>query len=64
MQTLTCEGCGGQRLYWVEPTEEEMTVRRVGKKYVSMRKPLPPICLDCGGTSTHYAPRKASPRRD
>jgi hypothetical protein len=59
MQALTCLGCDGQRLQWLEPTEEEMTIRRVGNR-VTVRVPPPPICLDCGGTAHHYAPWKGT----
>lgn len=56
MHTKTCLGCGGQRLSSLEPTEEEMTVRRLPGNRVQVRLPLPMICLDCGGTASNYQP--------
>lgn len=52
MRVLTCDGCGGRNLKACSPTEEEMTIRRVGSR-VTLRLPLPMLCIDCGGTSHH-----------
>lgn len=60
MYVKTCDGCGGQRLRACEPTEEEMTIRRLPGNRLQIRLPLPMLCLDCGGTSSHYKPLKES----
>lgn len=51
MSILTCDGCGGHNLKRCEPTEAEMTIRRLGGNKVLVPIPLPLLCLDCGGTS-------------
>lgn len=54
MMVKTCLGCGGQRIASLEPTEEEMTITRLGPHRRRLRMPLPMICLDCGSTANNY----------
>lgn len=54
MMVKTCTGCGGQNLKACEPTEEEFTIRRLPDNRVQVRRPLPMLCLDCGGTDSTY----------
>lgn len=49
---LACMGCGGSKLVSVMD-ERDFILKREGNRF-RMRRPLPPLCLDCGGTATHY----------